>query len=594
MKTTSTTAWLAVAHLLLPASGALFGEEKLSFERDIRPIFKAYCLDCHGGTDKAKGKLDLRLKRFAVRGGSTGTALVPGQPEKSYLLERMRSGEMPPGEKKVPAAQIAVVERWIAGGATTLRDEPASLPPGIDITPEERAYWFYQPLKRPVVPPTGPGEPIRSAVDAFILAKLREKNLGFNPEADRLTLIRRVSLDLTGLLPGADEIWTYTSDPSPNAYEKMVDRYLASPAYGERWGRHWLDAAGYADSDGDGTTDTPRPYAWKYRDWVIRALNADKPFDRFLLEQLAGDELVPQPWNNLRAEQIDLLTATGYLRMAPDGTSSGGGDLETQQVVADTLKIVGSSLLGLTVGCAQCHDHRYDPIPQADYFRLRAVFEPVLNPTNWRRPSQRLVSLYTDADRTKSAAIETEVGKLQQAYNIKEQEYLKKAFNKVLETFPADQRDKLRAAFTVPAEKRTPEQTKLVASNPKLNISPGVLYQYDEPASKELAAMQAKIAARRAEKPVEDFIAVSNEIPGQIPTTKIFHRGDYRQPTAPVNPGDLTIAAPDGHRKEIPAKEPTLSTSGRRLAFARHLASGSHPLLNRVLANRVWLHLFGR
>src|SRR5262249_6646835 len=160
------------------------------------------------------------------------------------------------------------------------------------------------------------------------------------------------------------------ADRSPNAYEAMVDRLLASPGYGERWGRHWLDVAGYADSDGDGTADTPRPHAWKFRDYVIRSLDADKPLDRFIVEQLAGDDLVAPPWNNLRPEQVELLTATGFLRMAPDSTGRGGA-AEAEQVVADTVKIVSSALLGLTVGCAQCHDHRYDPIPQTDYFRLR-------------------------------------------------------------------------------------------------------------------------------------------------------------------------------------------------------------------------------
>jgi hypothetical protein len=299
-------------------------------------------------------------------------------------------------------------------------------------------------------------------------------------------------------------------------------------------------------------------------------------------------------WNNLKPAQVELLTATGFLRMAPDGTSSGGGQAEAEQVVGDTLKIVSSSLLGLTVGCAQCHDHKYDPIPQVDYYRLRAVFEPALDPARWRGPAQRRVSLYTDADRAKAAAVEAEAAKMQAEHNEKQKKYVRDAFEKELGRFPAEQREQLRAAFDTPADKRTDEQKKLVAANPKLNVTPGVLYQYNQPAADELKRSQNNINAKRAEKPVEDFVAVLSEVPGQVPPTRIFHRGDYRQPKGEVQPGDLTIAAPDGRRLEIPGKDPQLTTSGRRLAFARHLTSGTHPLLGRVLANRIWLHHFGR
>jgi len=568
-------------------------EETITFEQHVRPILKVYCLDCHGGGEKLKGQLDLRLRRFAVRGGKSGPAIVPGDAAKSRLLERLKAGEMPPGEKKVPVEQIAVIERWIVAGALARRDEPEKLPPGIDITPEERAYWFYQPIRRVEPPKFTDADRVRTPIDAFVLAKLREKGLAFNPDAAPLTLLRRASLDLTGLPPTQQEIDQFLSDKSDNAYERMIDRLLASPHYGERWGRHWLDVAGYADSDGDGTSDTPRPYAWKYRDYVIRSLNADKPLDQFVIEQLAGDELVPRPWTNLKPEQIEMLTATGFLRTAPDGTTS-GGIAEAQQQVTDTLKIVSSALLGLTVGCAQCHDHKYDPIPQADHYRLRAVFEPAFDPLHFRRPAQRLVSLYTEADRRRAAAVETEAAKMQVEFDTRQQKYVRAAFEKELEKFPTDQRDKLRTAFDAPADKRTTEQKRLVADNPKLNVRPGVLYQYNQSAADELKKLNAKIQAKRAEKPVEDFVAVLSEVPGQIPTTHVFYRGDPRQPQAQVAPGDLTIAAPDGARLEIPAKDNKLPTSGRRLAYARHLTHGRHPLFGRVLANRLWLHHFGR
>ena len=428
----------------------------------------------------------------------------------------------------------------------------------------------------------------------FCLPALKAKGLAFNADAGKHTLIRRASYDLTGLPPRAREVAEFVNDSADGDYERMIDRLLASPAYGERWGRHWLDVAGYADSDGDGTNDTPRPYAWKYRDYVIRSLNADKPLDRFIVEQLAGDELVPRPWNNLKPDQIELLAATGFLRTAPDATTSGGGPAEAQQVVADTLKIVSSSLLGLTVGCAQCHDHRYDPIPQSDYYRLRAVFEPALDPAHWRNTSQRRVSLFTDADRVKAAAVDTETGKLKTEFNAKQAEFVRAAFEKELTRFPAEARAALKAAFDAPAAKRTEEQKKVVASNPKLEITPGVLYQYDPASADVLKGMANKLAAKRAERPVEDFVSITDEVPGVVPATRVFYRGDYRQPKGEVLPGDLTIAAAEGKRLEIPAKDPSLPGTGRRLAFARHLTSGTHPLLGRVLANRIWLHHFGQ
>jgi len=586
----------STAILVMLATAPLQAAEKLSFERHVRPIFKAYCLDCHGGEDKLQGNLDLRLSRLAAKGGESGPAMVPGMAAQSVLLERMKAGEMPPSAKKVPAEQIAIVERWINEGAHAERVEPEKLPPGIDITPEERAFWSFQPLRRPELPQVDPGAtPLRSPIDHFVLAKLREKGLEFAPEADKLTLIRRVALDLTGLPPTEGEIAEFQADASQLAYEKMIDRYLASPHYGERWARHWLDVAGYADSEGNGTQDTARPYAWRYRDYVIRALNNDLPLNQFITEQLAGDELVPLPWNNLTPEQIDKLAATGFLRMATNPVATGGDIPEgANLVMADTLKIVSSSLLGLTVGCAQCHDHKYDPIPQADYFRLRAIFEPALSPTGWRLSAQRLVSLYSDEDRAKAAAIDEALKTIQADFNDKQAKFVAAAFEKELLKFPEDQRPALKEAYTTAANKRSDEQKKLLADNPKINVQPGTLYQYDQAAADELKADQAKIDTKRKEKPVEEFVSVLNEKQGALPKTKIFYRGDYRDPRAEVQPGDLTILAPEGQRLEIADKDSSLASSGRRLAFARHLTSGEHPLLGRVLANRIWLHHFGR
>ncbi len=577
------------------ASVRAVGAEPIAFETDVRPILKAYCLDCHGGDKKLRGGLDLRLKRAIEQGGKSGPALLAAQPEKSLMVQRLKAGEMPPGDKKLPPDKIAVIEKWIAAGAKTLRPEPASLPPGIHITPEERAFWFYQPVRRTEPPRFAPHDRSRTPIDGFILARLREKGRSFAPDADRLTLLRRAAFDLTGLPPTPRDIVTFLADTSEKAYENMLDRLLASPHYGERWARHWLDVAGYADSDGNGNQDTVRPYAYKYRDWVIRALNADLPLDQFIIEQLAGDELVPPPWTNLTAGQIDKLTATGFLRMAPDPTSSGGDlALAANQVVADTLKIVGSSLLGLTVGCAQCHDHKYDPIPQADHYRLRAIFEPALSPAQWRRPGQRLVSLYTDADRAKAKAVNVNVQKLQADYDVKQQKFLAAALVKELAKYGEPLRSQLRQAYQAAGNKRTAEQRKLLDAHPSVNISSGNLYQYNQAAADELKKDMAVINAKRGEIPVEDFLSVLNEVPGTVPATFLFHRGDHRQPKEAVKPGDLTIIAPDGRAYKIPDKDAKTSSTGRRLAWARHLTSGKHPLLGRVLANRIWLHHFGR
>ncbi|HEX3448291.1 MAG TPA: PSD1 and planctomycete cytochrome C domain-containing protein [Isosphaeraceae bacterium] len=571
-------------------------KEMLIFEKDVRPILKAYCLDCHGGGDALKGHLDLRLKRFAERGGDSGPALVAGHPEESLLIERLKNGEMPPGEKKVPPEQIALIERWIAAGAVAKRNEPERLDPGIDMTPEERAYWAFQPIRRLAPPTAGPSDRVRTPIDAFVLAKLRERGLSLAPDTDKRTLIRRAAFDLTGLPPSQEEIDAFVADSVDGAYERMLDQLMASPRYGERWARHWLDVTGYADSDGNGTEDSIRPYAYKYRDYVVRSMNADKPLDQFIVEQLAGDELVPRPWNELSREKAELLAATGFLRTAPDGTSTGASDepLAANQVVADTLKIVGSTLLGMTVGCAQCHDHRYDPIPQADYYRLRAIFEPALDTNHWRRPAQRLVSLFKEADRARCNAIEAEAAKLEKIVAAKTKTYMEAAIKKELAKFPEALRSKLRAALDVAPASRSDEQRRLLASNPSVNITEGVLYQYDPAAAEDLKKETGKVAAKRAEKPIEDFVSVLDEVPGVLPTTKIFHRGDHRQPTKTVRPGDLSIAAPEGKRYEAPEKDAALPTSGRRLAYARHLVTGDHPLVARVLVNRIWLSHFGR
>jgi mono/diheme cytochrome c family protein len=571
----------------------------LTFEQNIRPILKAHCFDCHGEGEKLKGGLDLRLRRLIVAGGESGPAIVPGNPAKSLLVDLITKREMPRREKKLTDVEIAAIRNWVAAGARTERPEPQQIAKGMVISEEDRNHWAFQPIHNRPIPslPKSQRGLARTPIDAFLLKDLRARRLSFSPDASRTSLIRRAWFDLLGVPPSPEEVTEFLSDHSSDACERLVGRLLDSPKYGERWARHWLDIAGYADSDGYTETDPIRPFAYKYRDYVIGALNSDKPFDQFVIEQLAGDELVGPPYKNLTPAQVEKLTATGFLRMAVDGTGTPGVDQEMarNQVISDTIKIVSTSLLGLSVGCAQCHDHRYDPIPQSDYYRLRALLEPAYDCKNWRVPAARLVSLASAEDRARSAAVETEASKLVAEKEAKSKEYISAAFESHLKKkYDPSLHEPLRAAFHTPAAKRTPEQKKLLDENPSVNINQGLLYMYDAKASDELKALDTEIAKIRARKPPEEMLQALTENSGTIPVSYLFHRGDPKQPKDPVPPGALTVLSRSGGPISFPQRDPHLPTTGRRLAFARWLVSTNDPLLPRVIVNRVWMHHFGR
>ncbi|GAB4161336.1 MAG: PSD1 and planctomycete cytochrome C domain-containing protein [Planctomycetaceae bacterium] len=576
-----------------------------TFEKDIRPILKAHCFHCHGEAGKREGELDLRLRRLIHKGGDSGSAIQPGMPAKSLLLERVASGEMPPGKERLSAKDVATIRAWIQAGAKTARPEPKSIGSEPFITPEERAFWSFQPIRRPAVPQVKAKLRVRTPIDAFLLRKLEERGFSYNEDADRYTLIRRLTFDLHGLPPTPEQIRQYINDKKPGAYARLVDRLLASPRYGERWGRHWLDVAGYADSEGYSNTDTERKWAYKYRDYVIRSFNADKPFDQFLVEQLAGDELVKQPHKNLKPADIEKLVATGFLRMAPDGTGDRGVDQTAarNQTIADTMKIVSTSLMGLSVGCAQCHDHRYDPISQADYYRMRAIFAPAYDWKKWRTPQARLISLYTNADRNQAARIEAAAKKIDAVRLKKQAEYIERTFKKELAKLPENIRETVRTARNTPVAKRTDAQKALLRKYPSVNVSAGSLYLYDRKAANELKTIAGKAAKLRATKPKEEFVRALTEPPGHVPETKFFFRGDPKQPRQTLLPAGLSVLQPDlgsvsvekktVARFSIPENDKSLPTTGRRLAFARWLTSGNHPLTARVLVNRIWMHHFG-
>lgn len=571
--------------------------ESLTFEKDIRPILRAHCLDCHGGVEGAKGKLDLRLVRTITAGGKNGAAIKPGHADESLLVTRIEDGEMPPKGQGFTPEELAKLKAWINAGSKTARPEPAveSLGKTLGLTPEERSYWAFQPIQQPAIAAAKADERARTDIDRLLLAQLRPLGLKFQPDADKTTLIRRVYIDLTGLPPTPEEVARFLADNRQDAYEKLVDSLLASPRYGERWARHWMDTAGYADSDGGSSADTDRPNAWRYRDWLIRAFNDDKPLDRFLLEQMAGDELVPRPWNNLTAAQADLLTATGFLRMPADATASDYSEVARNQVITDTLKVVTTTTLGLSVACAQCHDHRYDPISHVDYYRLRAIFEPALHWQGFRQPAARQVSLYTDRDRAASARIEDEVKPLVEKRNKYQDEQMKLALAKELEKYQPPLRDELRKAAETEPGKRTDAMKKLLDMHPSVKISPGVLYQYLPKAAEELKKKDSEIAAVRAKKPAENFLAVFDEPVGKpVPATHRLHRGDYRQPLEAIEPGVPEVLRPAGQEPSLKPVANTSQSTGRRLAFAQWLFADDNPATARVLANRVWMHHFGR
>ncbi|MCE9566426.1 MAG: DUF1549 domain-containing protein [Planctomycetes bacterium] len=329
------------------------------FVRDVRPIFAAHCVKCHG-PDKQRGDLRLDRKADALKGGDSGAVIVPGKPADSLLLKKVTSKapreRMPPAGDLLTAEQIRMLTAWIEAGAKWPADAEIA-----------DSHWSFQPLKRPAVPAIPNSQSACNDIDRFIIAKLSDKGLSLSREADRRTLIRRLKYDLLGLPPTPEEVDEFVADKSPDAYEKLVEKYLASQHYGERWARHWLDVVRFAESNGF-ETNQPRQNAWPYRDWVIKSLNDDKPYDRFVREQIAGDQLGAD-------------AATGFIvGGAWDAVKSPDITLTAQQradELHDMVSTTGSAFLGLTVGCARCHAHKFDPVPQLDYYRFKAVFSGV-------------------------------------------------------------------------------------------------------------------------------------------------------------------------------------------------------------------------
>ena len=412
---------------------------------------------------------------------------MPGKPEESLMYKRIVNGTMPPERAaKLAAVELATppeiekLRAWIAAGAP---EAVKASQPDTVVKEKDRQFWSFQPPKGP----SSNGQnkaPVRNPIDAFLLAKLEARGLSYSKEAGKLALMRRAYLDLTGLPPTSKEVAEYEGDKSSDAYEKMIDRLLASPRYGERWGQHWLDLAGYSDSEGFGQDDGVRRFAWRYRDYVIRSLNADKPYTQFLTEQLAGDEL-SNDWKNAKGtasqELIDRLAATGFLRETPDQTDSYERGLiaERMNIVADEVEVLASSVMGITVGCARCHDHKYDPDPAARLLSAERGSPGAYDPYEWKIPSKR--DRRSRRSKAKRKEVEDRNAPLQAEIK-RVQDQIKRSHRAVpqpasledrLAALPAEVRDDLRAASALSPDKRN-ESQKYLAEKFKTTLEPSM------------------------------------------------------------------------------------------------------------------------
>ena len=451
--------WSGGSLLLLLFTGAAFAatpeptpEQVKFFEEKVRPILAENCYKCHG-SEQQKGSLRLDLREAALAGGEDGPVIVPGQPEKSVLVDAIKweSFEMPP-KNKLSETQIATLTEWIRLGAPMPKDHGGGSGVAVRktrgiITDEDRQWWAFQPIKRGAVPAIQNSEfRSQNAIDSFIAAKLIENGLSPAPPADKRTLIRRVAFDLIGLPPTPSEIEAFEDDKSPDAYERLVDRLLASPQHGERWARNWLDLVRYAESDGY-KQDAYRPNSFHYRDYVIRAFNSDKPYSQFVLEQLAGDEVAP--------DDPDALFATGYLRVGIYEYNQ--RDVKTQwtNILNDMTDVTADVFLGVGLGCARCHDHKFDPILQKDYYRFQAFFAPIF----WRDdvPAGSADEI-ADYNR-RLAAWEAKTADVRRAMDEIERPHREAAEAVAIKKFPVE----MHAMFDKPESERTPLEKQLVA-----------------------------------------------------------------------------------------------------------------------------------
>ncbi|HEY2252547.1 MAG TPA: DUF1549 and DUF1553 domain-containing protein [Planctomycetaceae bacterium] len=446
---------------------------------------------------------------------------------------------------------------------------------------DERSHWAYQPIRRPAVPEVREQALVRNAVDAFLLARLEPAGLSFAPPASRLELLRRAKFDLLGLPPTPAEISEFLADEAADAYERLVDRLLASPHYGEHWGRYWLDIVRYAETAGY-NADPLRPLSWKYRDYVIQAFNDDKPYDRFIQEQLAGDELFP--------DDPQAVLATGYVLLWPDESNASNILLARQDALNDLTANVGSVFLGLSIGCAQCHDHKFDPLPQQDYYRLQAFFSGIVRSDKSPIGSHSELADYNEALarwRDQTAALRDELHRLEYQARIK-------AAGDRRMKFPAV----VLAAIDTPPENRTTYQRQIAFwSERQMDIKDEVVTSNLSRDQRERRTELRRQLAEWEQKKPRPAAEISGMIVGELaqlpPATHRLAGGSYDKPLEEVTPGFLSILF-DESDAAARVESPHPRTSGRRTALARWLTDPANPLPARVIVNRVWQGHFGR
>ena len=545
--------WSAVA---LPAVEP--AREHLDFfEKKIRPVLVERCYECHSAAAKKnKGGLTLDTRDGVLKGGDAGSVVAPGDPEKSKLIEAVRYKnrdlQMPP-KSPLSSEQVRDLEQWVKLGAPDPRTEAVAQTGGKRaLTVEEgRQFWAFQPLANPSVPKVGNRQSaIGNPIDAFINAKLGEKKLAAAPAADKRTLIRRATFDLTGLPPTPEEVDAFLADKSPDAFAKVVDRLLASSAYGERWGRHWLDVARYADSNGL-DENVAFGNAWRYRDYVVNSFNADKPYNRFVQEQIAGD-LLPAEGTPQRHEQ---LTALGFLSIGPKLLAEPDKVKLEMDLIDEQIETLGRAFLGMTFGCARCHDHKFDPVPTADYYALAAIFkstrtmDDLKTIAKWHEPE-----VATPAER---AVVEAHQRKV------------------------ADQKAAI-AKLVATANKSlvTDKGLKEVPKNAESQYPTNVIAEL-----KQLREALAKLEKDAPELPSTMGVTDSTNV---VKTLPVHIRGSHLSLGKPVPRGFPQVMQVASLRSEMPEKQ-----SGR-LELAQWLASPQHPLTARVMVNRIWRWHFGQ
>ena len=566
--------------LLLVACGASgVASSPPNFQRNVLPILSRRCLQCHGEAVRM-GNLDLRSPASMLQGGNKGLALVKGSARQSLLYQRIVDRSMPMGEEKLTEEEIGVIGAWIDSGASA---DASGTSEASNEQPVTR-HWAFVPPERPQIPQVHDGEWVRSPVDAFILRELEKQGIRPSPPADRRTIQRRVYLDLIGLPPTPEEVEAFLQDESADAYARVVDDLLSRPQYGERWARHWLDVVRYAETNGyerDGT----KPHAWRYRDYVIDALNNDKPFDRFLTEHLAGDEI--------EDSDAEAQIATTFLRLGTWDDEPADPDVDRYDQLDDVLGVTATAFLGLTIRCARCHDHKFEPFPQEDYYRLLAVFEPLKRPQDGRADldvfvgTKEELAVYWEAMKKADAEADLVREPLEDVGRVILKRALEKHQGLPAELSWSEQVETVLAALADP-KKRSEKQKELVGTFHDL-LEEAICREASREESTQLLEYQLQIAKINASRPKEPPRAYIWREDAEISPTRVFARGDVRRPGQEVEPGVPSVFGAD--RLEAPSA--IKKSTGRRLALARWMMRPDNPLVARVIVNRLWQGHFG-